>query len=221
MFYNMKKGEMNDKPKQGTNMLARVGKFLLALLTVIFLTTSPTNSNVSGTKISSSDYYFKPVKTLNYIRYSNQDVDCLAKNIYFEAGVESTAGKLAVANVTLNRMNSEHYPNNVCGVVKEGKHRYNAKKDEWYPLRDMCQFSWYCDGRGDDPNPGRTWEDAKELAVLIMQKHQRRILIDITDGATHYHANWMEQYPSWSYQHKKVASIDRHIFYKAKTRNRR
>ena len=167
------------------------------------------------------DYYFKPVKTLNYIRYSNQDVDCLAKNIYFEAGVESTAGKLAVANVTLNRMNSVHYPNNVCGVVKEGKHRYNAKKDEWYPLRDMCQFSWYCDGRGDDPNPGRTWEDAKDLADLIMQKHQRRILIDITDGATHYHANWMEQYPKWSEQHKKVASIDRHIFYKAKTRNRR
>ena len=64
-------------------------------------------------------------------------------------------------------------------------------------------------------------EDAKELAVLIMQKHQRRILIDITDGATHYHANWMEQYPKWSEQHKKVASIDRHIFYKAKTRNRR
>ena len=67
-------------------MVIRVGKFLLALLTVIFSTTSPTNSNVSGTKLK-GDYYFKPVKTLNYIRYSNQDVDCLAKNIYFEAGV--------------------------------------------------------------------------------------------------------------------------------------
>jgi spore germination cell wall hydrolase CwlJ-like protein len=85
----------------------------------------------------------------------------------------------------------------------------------------MCQFSWYCDGRGDDPNPGRTWEDAKDLASLVMHKYQKRILIDITDGATHYHANWMESFPSWSYQHKKVASIDRHIFYKAKNRNRR
>jgi len=54
-----------------------------------------------------------------------------------------------------------------------------------------------------------------------MHKYQKRILIDITDGATHYHANWMESFPSWSYQHKKVASIDRHIFYKAKNRNRR
>ena len=201
--------------------MVRVGKFLLALLSILLITT-PTNSNVTGTKeYNGGYYYFKPVKPLNYIRYSNQDIDCLAKNIYFEAGVESTAGKLAVANVTLNRTISKKYPNSVCEVVKEGKHRYNAKIEEWIPLRDMCQFSWYCDGRGDDPNPGRTWEDAKDLASLVMHKYQKRILIDITDGATHYHANWMESFPSWSYQHKKVASIDRHIFYKAKSRNRR
>jgi spore germination cell wall hydrolase CwlJ-like protein len=198
-------------------MVARVGKFLLALLTILLITT-PTNSNVTGTKEYNGGYYFKPVKPLNYIRYSNQDIDCLAKNIYFEAGVESTAGKLAVANVTLNRTVSDRYPNSVCEVVKEGKHRYNANKDEWFPLRDMCQFSWYCDGRGDDPNPGRTWEDAKDLASLVLHKYQKRILIDITDGATHYHANWMESFPSWSFQHKKVASIDRHIFYKANKR---
>ena len=200
--------------------MVRVGKFLLALLSILLITT-PTNSNVTGTKDFNGGYYFKPIKPLNYIRYSNQDVDCLAKNIYFEAGVESTAGKLAVANVTLNRTVSTKYPNSVCEVVKEGKHRYNAKIEEWIPLRDMCQFSWYCDGRGDDPNPGRTWEDAKDLATLVMHKYQKRILIDITDGATHYHANWMESFPSWSYQHKKVASIDRHIFYKAKNRNKR
>ena len=201
-------------------MVARVGKILLALLTVLFFTTSPTNSNVNESNIKGG-YYFKPVKPLNYIRYSNQDVDCLAKNIYFEAGVESTAGKLAVANVTLNRMNSKFYPNDVCGVVKEGKHRYNARLDEWIPVKDRCQFSWYCDGLHDKPNSGRTWENAKELASLVMQKYQRRILIDITDGATHYHANWMHTYPKWSYEHKKVASIDRHIFYRANTRNGR
>ena len=200
--------------------MVRVGKFLLALLSILLITT-PTNSNVTGTKEYNGGYYFKPVKPLNYIRYSNQDIDCLAKNIYFEAGVESTAGKLAVANVTLNRTISKKYPNSVCEVVKEGKHRYNANLEEWIPVRNMCQFSWYCDGRGDDPNPGRTWEDAKDLATLVMHKYQKRILIDITDGATHYHANWMKAFPSWSYQHKKVASIDRHIFYKAKNRNRR
>ena len=100
--------------------------------------------------------------------------------------------KLAVANVTINRTLSKEYPNSVCGVVKEGRHYYSAKSESWQPFRDMCQFSWYCDGRGDDPNPGRTWNSSKDLAKIVLGKHHKDILIDITDGATHYHANWME-----------------------------
>mgnify|MGYP001304721469 FL=1 len=113
-------------------------------------------------------------------------------------------------------MNSKFYPNDVCGVVKEGKHRYNARLDEWIPVKDRCQFSWYCDGRLDIPNEGRTWESAQILAVKVLESHYDNRLIDITDGATHYHANWMEKYPKWSKQKKVMASIDRHIFYKSK-----
>ena len=178
------------------------------------LITTPTNSNVSLKK----PHYWKPLRFDN-IKYTSEDLDCLAKNIYFEAGVESTAGKLAVANVTINRILSKEYPNSVCGVVKEGRHYYSARSETWEPLRDMCQFSWYCDGRGDVPNPGRTWESSKDLAKIVLGKHQQDILIDITDGATHYHANWMESFPRWSEEHKKVASIDRHIFYKARKRH--
>ena len=159
--------------------------------------------------------------TFDNNKYTSEDLDCLAKNIYFEAGVESTAGKLAVANVTINRTLSKEYPNSVCGVVKEGRHYYSAKSESWQPFRDMCQFSWYCDGRGDDPNPGRTWDSSKDLAKIVLGKHHKDILIDITDGATHYHANWMESFPRWSEEHKKVASIDRHIFYKARKRHSR
>ena len=193
--------------------MVKVVSFLLTFLTVLLITT-PTNSNVSLKK----PHYWKPLKFDN-IKYTSEDLDCLAKNIYFEAGVESTAGKLAVANVTINRILSKEYPNSVCGVVKEGRHYYSAKSETWEPLRDMCQFSWYCDGRGDNPNPGRTWESSKDLAKIVLGKHQQDILIDITDGATHYHANWMESFPRWSAQHKKVASIDRHIFYKARKRH--
>lgn len=193
--------------------MVKVVSFLLTFLTVLLITT-PINSNVSLKK----PHYWKPLRFDN-IKYTSEDLDCLAKNIYFEAGVESTAGKLAVANVTINRILSKEYPNSVCGVVKEGRHYYSAKSETWEPLRDMCQFSWYCDGRGDNPNPGRTWESSKDLAKIVLGKHQQDILIDITDGATHYHANWMPEYPRWSAQHKKVASIDRHIFYKARKRH--
>ncbi len=193
--------------------MVKVVSFLLTFLTVLLITT-PTNSNVSLKK----PHYWKPLRFDN-IKYTSEDLDCLAKNIYFEAGVESTAGKLAVANVTINRILSKEYPNSVCGVVKEGRHYYSARSETWEPLRDMCQFSWYCDGRGDNPNPGRTWESSKDLAKIVLGKHQQDILIDITDGATHYHANWMESFPRWSEEHKKVASIDRHIFYKARKRH--
>ena len=195
--------------------MVKVVSFLLTFLTVLLITT-PTNSNVSLKK----PHYWKPLRFDN-IKYTSEDLDCLAKNIYFEAGVESTAGKLAVANVTINRILSKEYPNSVCGVVKEGRHYYSAKSESWQPFRDMCQFSWYCDGRGDDPNPGRTWDSSKDLAKIVLGKHHKDILIDITDGATHYHANWMESFPRWSEEHKKVASIDRHIFYKARKRHSR
>jgi len=157
--------------------------------------------------------YYKPLE-FDKVKYTAADVLCLAKNIYFEAGVESTAGKLAVANVTLNRTLGTNYPNTICEVVHEGIHRYNAKIEEYVPVRDRCQFSWYCDGLLDEPREGRTWESAQELAKKVLVNHHDKALIDITDGATHYHANWMETYPKWSKKKKIMASIDRHIFYK-------
>ena len=66
---------------------------------------------------------------------------------------------------------------------------------------------------GDDPREGRTWKSAQEPAKKVLINHYDKALIDITDGATHYHANWMETYPSWSKKKKVMASIDRHIFY--------
>ena len=141
------------------------------------------------------------------------EIECMAKNIYFEAAVESTAGQLAVAQVTLNRVKSKNYPNSVCEVVYEGLH-YTNSKGKQFPVRDRCQFSWYCDGRLDEPREGRTWNSAKILAEIVLENHYDKALIDITDGATHYHANWMETYPNWSKKKKVMASIDRHIFYK-------
>ena len=207
--------------------MVKTVRVFLALFATLWYTTSPINSNAPAqiweydldrilnqkpVSMAAPDYY-KPLE-FDKVKYTAADVLCLAKNIYFEAGVESTAGKLAVANVTLNRTLGDNYPNTICEVVHEGIHRYNAKIEEYVPVRDRCQFSWYCDGLLDEPREGRTWESAQELAKRVLVNHYDRALIDITDGATHYHANWMETYPSWSKRKKIMASIDRHIFYK-------
>ena len=209
--------------------MVKTVRVFLALFATLWYTTSPINSNAPAqiweydldrilnqkpVSMAAPDYY-KPLE-FDKVKYTAADVLCLAKNIYFEAGVESTAGKLAVANVTLNRTLGDNYPNTICEVVHEGIHRYNARIEEYVPVRDRCQFSWYCDGLLDDPREGRTWESAQELAKRVLVNHYDRALIDITDGATHYHANWMEKYPKWSKKKKVMASIDRHIFYGSK-----
>ena len=209
--------------------MVKTVRVFLALFATLWYTTSPINSNAPShiweydidrilnqgpVSMVTPDYY-KPLE-FDKVKYTAADVLCLAKNIYFEAGVESTAGKLAVANVTLNRTLGANYPNSICEVVHEGIHRYNARIEEYVPVRDRCQFSWYCDGLLDDPREGRTWESAQELAKKVLVNYHDKALIDITDGATHYHANWMETYPKWSKRKKVMASIDRHIFYGSK-----
>ena len=198
--------------------MVKVVRVFLALFAILWYTTSPTGSTVpfrlESFQVVKTDIpsYYKPLE-FNTVKYTPEDAKCLAKNIYFEAGVESTAGKLAVANVTINRAIHVNYPNTICGVVREGIHYYSLKRDEYFPVRNRCQFSWYCDGLLDDPRPGRTWESAQELAKKVLIKHYDKALIDITDGAMYYHATWMETYPSWSKTKKVMASIDRHIFY--------
>ena len=138
---------------------------------------------------------------------SQSEIECLAKNIYFEAAVESTAGQLAVAQVTLNRVKSKHYPDSVCEVVYEGpKHANGIMK------RDRCQFSWYCDGKDDEPkNKGKLWNTSHALAKYVLKR--QRDLIDITDGATHYYATYIDA-PRWARQKRITTSIDQHIFFR-------
>ena len=141
----------------------------------------------------------------------DKEVTCMAKNIFFEAAVESTAGKLAVAHVTLNRVDSKHFPSSVCEVVYEGPH-YTGANGQLYPVRDRCQFSWYCDGKGDDPREGsRLWEDAQELAKYVLLRSEE--LPDITDGALFYHASYINIPNGWN-KKKVTTKIDTHIFYR-------
>ena len=78
------------------------------------------------------------------IEAKQKEIECLAQNIYHEARSESTAGRMAVALVTLNRVKDQRFPNTICGVVKQTKYYPSGKID-----LHSCQFSWYCDGKPD------------------------------------------------------------------------
>ena len=183
-------------------------KFIALTLALFLYAVSTLNSNVVNQfwvpSVYKGDGQFEHPKTRTPLLDPIQ-LECMAKNIYFEAAVESTAGKMAVAHVTLNRVNSNRFPNTVCDVVKQGKHYANG-----FPIRDRCQFSWYCDGKHDEPYQGKMWEESTELARYML-KHPN--LRDITDGSTHYHADYIPD-PRWANPRERTVKIDTHIFYK-------
>ena len=153
------------------------------------------------------------------------DVDqlhCLATNIYHEARGESYQGKIAVANVVMNRIHSNRFPGTFCDVVYQAKYStwWQEAKGKLVPIRNMCQFSWFCDGKSDalylTDKHGRVihanldaWQDSVQIATQALRGN----LEDITQGATHYHANYVK--PSWSRVYKRVAKVDNHLFYVA------
>ena len=133
---------------------------------------------------------------------------CLALNVYHEAKNQSFIGQVAVAQVVMNRVKDNRYPNNVCDVVKQGL-TYKWKPS--LPIKNRCQFSWYCDGKPDDITDEYTYNQLHKLAESLVTSNFK-ILLDITDGALYYHADYVK--PKWSRKFERTVKIGRHIFYK-------
>ena len=138
-----------------------------------------------------------------------QELECLALNVYHESRSDNFAGRIAVADVVLNRVDSNLFPDTVCGVVNQALMRTNWKGD-FVPILGMCHFSWYCDGLSDDPLEESAWEDAQIVAEMTLRNGWR----GITEGATHYHATYVE--PNWINDRGMVlvGRIGQHKFYR-------
>ena len=131
---------------------------------------------------------------------------CLAQAIFFEARGESFIGKVAVASVVINRTLDPRFPNDVCAVVRQGPvytHRPGI------PVRNKCQFSFYCDGKSDELNMGL--KSAKE-SVAVARLMLSGLGSDVTEGATFYHATYVQPY--WASKRTRSVHIDNHIFYR-------
>lgn len=133
-------------------------------------------------------------------RQRNVDLQCLAENIYFEARGEPLAGQYAVAEVTLNRVASPHFPDTVCEVVHEAR---------WDPLRmrRVAAFSWTELQVTHSPR-GAAWRQAIAAATAVYDDTHTPVVSD----ALFYHATTIDPY--WAKTKKSVATIGNHIFYR-------
>lgn len=138
----------------------------------------------------------------NIVYINEKEYNCLVKNIYFEARNQSKIGKQAIAVVTLERVKRNNYPPTICKVVSEER------------KRGVCQFSWKCDGKSDNPvlsskDELAAWNRAKAVAEdALLGKIDPMI-----KGATMFHASYVK--PDWDYSKLQfLGKIDDHLFYK-------
>lgn len=133
---------------------------------------------------------------------TEEKVNALALNMYHEARGQGEDAMQLVGEVTLNRVESEHFPDDICDVVYQGRLDSNGN-----PIRHQCQFSWYCDGRSDTPHNQELWEIAVNIATALIEE----TIELLGTQATHYHAKWVN--PSWSEKYEVVGYYGNHVFY--------
>ena len=132
-------------------------------------------------------------------------VTCLAMAIYFEARDQPIAGQLAVAQVVLNRVLDKRHPDTVCKVIMEGPVHASG-----HPVRNMCQFSFWCDGKPERPRNKEAWRTAVMIATAVTGPDA--YIIDVSEGATFYHSTKVS--PAWKYTMHATVEIGQHVFYK-------
>lgn len=134
----------------------------------------------------------RPNQLLPASVYQDDQLYCLAQNIYFEARGESIEGQAAVAWVTLNRLLDEQHPDTICEVVWQDS-----------------QFSWTHDGKSDKPRDAESWDRAQDIALDLVYSYDP--VVDPTSGSTYFHERSIK--PGWSKRFDLVGQIDNHVFY--------
>lgn len=173
---------------------------LLGFLLVAFLVQNITVKKFAVLKESQA-YSSQDVMS---IKVREQQLECLAQNIYREAGYEPFEGKVAVAQVTMNRVSKGTFGKDVCGVV----YQKNVIME-----KVVCQFSWACDHAAKTkPVNKEAYNESYAVAKKVLLENFR---LDILKDALFYHAAYVN--PRWPLE--KIGQIGQHIFYKQKGTN--
>lgn len=164
---------------------------IVALIPVlaVALVTDHKRQNLESTDFTGN---FATVKDLD------RELLCMTRNIYYEAGREPAEGKIAVAQVVMNRVAHPEFPNTPCEVIHQ---RRNMAKGA------VCQFTWLCDGSVERNRiQAELWEESRIAAKKVLLEGFR---LPSLENALFYHADYVK--PNWRKQ--PVATIGRHIFY--------
>lgn len=184
-----------------TGMVTRIVLVLVGALLCLVTVTKVTQAKIQYLKYEQASGQTIEIAT---VAQRDRELKCLAQNIYYEAGSEPFEGKVAVAQVTINRAGSGKFPSDLCGVV----YQKNILTD-----RVLCQFSWYCEQPGiRKPVHTAAYDESMAVAKKVLLEGFR---LDGLKQAMYFHADYLK--PRWGLE--KVAHIGRHIFYSDRKQN--
>lgn len=172
------------KRQKGKNMIVNIANAILTGALVHMLNLTPT---IPDRNIAPEE---------KHIQISEEELNCLALNVYYESRGQDIVGQAAVAWVTINRANDERFPDDICEVV-------------W----QKGQFSWTKKRKkATTPKEHNDWKVAKNVANIVTVAYNNGINTDPTNGAIMFHSTKVR--PSWNKSFEKTIKIDGHIFYK-------
>ena len=162
------------------------------------------------TKPAPEQQKIEPIKVQKTV--DKKQLQCLADNIYYEAGGESTEGKAAVARVVLNRIN-HGFASTPCKVVYQTTVVKKTTEDDETFWVKLCQFSWVCEGKSNPNRNSTRYQNSLKVAYDVLAYDAYKDVIPRT--VLFFHNTTITN----SYPHEVVAKIGNHIFYKKKTSN--
>lgn len=180
---------------EGFEYLRWAEGFIIGLMLILFVSVIIPKPQPAVAKVPVIQVVEKPVVVKEPVYLSSHDrrqIQCLAENAYFEAGNQSTKGKIAVTNVVMNRVEDKRFPKTPCGVVHQRTKR-------------VCQFSWVCEGKKRIRDMAM-YREAQRVAEMVYFNN----VGDVTGGAKFYHADYVN--PGWNL--RRITKIGDHIFYR-------
>ncbi len=135
--------------------------------------------------------------------YNDMAIDVLARTMWGEARGQGTDGLSAVACVVLNRVKVAH---------EHGTYWWGNN------IIQVCQkpYQFSCWNRSDTNFKKLQYVGADNVYFASCLRIARRAVIgvldDNTNGATHYHADYVSPY--WARGKQPCAEIGAHLFYK-------
>lgn len=186
--------------KKSVVALLIINAILLATL-IIYLPRTPTAEPATAIAAPTGDPIIVDDITGKMSQLNPEDVMCMSMNIYFEARGESLAGKIAVANVIMNRLETREYPDRICSVIRQDQ------QFSWYRRGGAARVVLY-DRQGTVIEQNlEAWAESQMVAVMVMTGKVQ----DLSQGATHFY-NPAKSKPAWRHRYEVVARIGNHVF---------